>query len=204
MPGLAGRARAALRSATSRWGSCGGCGGRDGGQGAPRTPRTDAVGDLEVVLLPSVCGRAGRPTRPHRPASRVRVGRPCARAPQPSSTGRRCSGDRRARRVRAGRCRRQLVFRGRGFAPRASDPGGNGAGGRPGAAAPVAGRAETIAVVGLLVGLAEPWSAVAAAAGLVVFFAIAVGVHLRARDLMIGLPLGFLLPAAGVVVTAPV
>ncbi|GAB1510147.1 hypothetical protein JCM33774_21890 [Actinophytocola sp. KF-1] len=59
-------------------------------------------------------------------------------------------------------------------------------------------------MVGLLVGLAEPWSAVAAAAGLVVFFAIAVGVHLRARDLMIGLPLGFLLPAAGVVVTAPV
>ncbi len=44
----------------------------------------------------------------------------------------------------------------------------------------------------------------AAASGLVVFFLLAIGTHLRARDRMIGLPLAFLALATAVVVTAPV
>ncbi len=63
---------------------------------------------------------------------------------------------------------------------------------------------KAVAVAGLLAGLAEPWLAVAAAGGLVVFFLLAVGTHLRAGDRMIGLPLGFLALAAAVAVTAPV
>ncbi len=63
---------------------------------------------------------------------------------------------------------------------------------------------KAVAVAGLLAGLAEPWFAVAAACGLVVFFLLAVGVHLRAGDRMIALPLGFLALAAAVAVTAPV
>ncbi|MFI7673424.1 DoxX family protein [Actinophytocola sp. NPDC049390] len=63
---------------------------------------------------------------------------------------------------------------------------------------------KAVAVAGLLAGLARPWFAVAAAAGLVVFFLLAILTHLRVGDRMIGLPLGFLLLAAAVVVTAPV
>lgn len=50
--------------------------------------------------------------------------------------------------------------------------------------------------VGLVVGFWLPWVGLAAAAGLVLFFAAAVGVHLRARDYALGLPLGFLALAA--------
>lgn len=57
---------------------------------------------------------------------------------------------------------------------------------------------------GVPTGLVEPWFAVAAASGLVVFFLLAIGAHLRARDRTIGLPLGFLALAVAVVVTAPV
>ncbi|TDV43592.1 DoxX family protein [Actinophytocola oryzae] len=62
---------------------------------------------------------------------------------------------------------------------------------------------KAVAVVGLLAGLARPWAGVAAAAGLVVFFALAIGTHLRAGDRMVGLPAGFLLLAVAVLVTAP-
>ncbi|MDQ3787357.1 MAG: DoxX family protein [Actinomycetota bacterium] len=63
---------------------------------------------------------------------------------------------------------------------------------------------KAVAVVGLAAGVVEPWFAVAAASGLVVFFLLAIGTHLRARDRMIGLPLAFLALATAVVVTAPV
>jgi uncharacterized membrane protein YphA (DoxX/SURF4 family) len=63
---------------------------------------------------------------------------------------------------------------------------------------------KAAAVAGLLVGLATPWLAVAAAVGLVVFFLLAIGTHVRARDRMIALPIGFLVLAVGVLVTAPV
>jgi hypothetical protein len=63
---------------------------------------------------------------------------------------------------------------------------------------------KAVAVAGLLAGLAVPWLAVAAAAGLVLFFLLAIGTHLRAGDRMIGLPLGFLALAVAVGVTAPV
>jgi hypothetical protein len=49
-----------------------------------------------------------------------------------------------------------------------------------------------------------PWLAVAAAAGLALFFLLAIGVHLRAGDRTIGLALGFLVLAVAVGVTAPV
>lgn len=62
---------------------------------------------------------------------------------------------------------------------------------------------KAVAVVGLLTGLVRPWSAVAAAAGLVVFYLLAVGTHLLAGDRMVGLPLVFLGLAAGVLITAP-
>lgn len=62
---------------------------------------------------------------------------------------------------------------------------------------------KAIAVAGLLAGFALPWLGVAAAAGLVVFFLLAIGIHLRARDHQIGLPLGFLAAAVAVLVTAP-
>jgi len=51
---------------------------------------------------------------------------------------------------------------------------------------------KAAAVVGLLAGLAVPWLGVAAAAGLMVFFLLAIGTHLRAGDRTIGLPIGFL------------
>lgn len=63
---------------------------------------------------------------------------------------------------------------------------------------------KALAVAGLLAGLGNPWLAVAAAAGLVVFFLLAIGTHVRAHDRMIGLPVGFLVLAVGVLVTAPV
>jgi hypothetical protein len=63
---------------------------------------------------------------------------------------------------------------------------------------------KAVAVGGLLAGLAVPWLAVAAAAGLALFFLLAIGVHLRAGDRVIGLPLGFLVLAVAVGVTAPV
>jgi hypothetical protein len=63
---------------------------------------------------------------------------------------------------------------------------------------------KALAVAGLLGGLAVPGLGVAAAAGLVLFFLLAIGTHLRAGDRMIGLPLGFLVLAVAVVVTAPV
>jgi len=63
---------------------------------------------------------------------------------------------------------------------------------------------KALAVAGLLAGLAEPWFAVAAAAGLVPFFLLAIGTHLRASDRALGLPLGFLALAVAVAVTAPV
>lgn len=63
---------------------------------------------------------------------------------------------------------------------------------------------KALAVAGLLAGLAEPWLAVAAASGLVLFFLLAIGTHLRAGDRVIGLPLGFLALAVAVLVTAPV
>jgi DoxX-like family len=47
-------------------------------------------------------------------------------------------------------------------------------------------------VVGLLVGFAVPALGVAAAAGLALFYACAVGVHLRARDYTFGLQYPFL------------
>lgn len=63
---------------------------------------------------------------------------------------------------------------------------------------------KALAVAGLLAGLAEPWLAVAAASGLVLFFLLAIGTHLRAGDRVIGLPLGFLALAVAALVTAPV
>ena len=63
---------------------------------------------------------------------------------------------------------------------------------------------KAVAVVGLVAGLARPWLAVVAAAGLAVFFLLAIGTHVRAGDRMVGLPLVFLGLAAGVLVTAPV
>lgn len=63
---------------------------------------------------------------------------------------------------------------------------------------------KALAVVGLLAGLVVPWFAVAAAAGLTLFFLLAIGTHLRAGDRMIGLPLAFLALAVAVGVTAPV
>lgn len=62
---------------------------------------------------------------------------------------------------------------------------------------------KAVAVVGLIAGLATPWLGVAAAVGLVVFFLLAIGTHLRARDRMIGLPVGFLVLAVAVLATAP-
>lgn len=69
---------------------------------------------------------------------------------------------------------------------------------------PWLGLPKALAVAGLLAGLVVPWLAVAAAAGLVVFFLLAIGAHLRAGDRMIGLPLGFLALAVAVAATAPV
>lgn len=69
---------------------------------------------------------------------------------------------------------------------------------------PWLGAPKAVAVAGLLAGLARPWLAVAAAAGLVVFFLLAIGTHVRAGDRMVGLPVVFLGLAAGVLVTAPV
>jgi DoxX-like protein len=63
---------------------------------------------------------------------------------------------------------------------------------------------KALAAVGLLVGLGDRRLAMAAAAGLVVFFLLAIGTHLRAGDRMVGLPIGFLALAVGVLVTAPV
>lgn len=63
---------------------------------------------------------------------------------------------------------------------------------------------KAVAVMGLLAGLANTWLAVAAAVGLVVFFLLAIGTHLRAGDHTIALPIGFLVLAVGVLVTAPV
>lgn len=62
---------------------------------------------------------------------------------------------------------------------------------------------KAVAVAGLLVGLALPWAAVTAATGLVVFYVLAVGTHLRAGDRMIALPAAFLALAVAVLVTAP-
>lgn len=62
---------------------------------------------------------------------------------------------------------------------------------------------KAVAVAGLLAGLARPWLAVVAAAGLVLFFLLAIGAHARAGNRMVGLPLVFLGLAAGVLVTAP-
>lgn len=63
---------------------------------------------------------------------------------------------------------------------------------------------KALAVVGLLAGLTRPWLAVAAAAGLVLFFLLAIGTHLRVGDRMVGLPVAFLALAVAVGVTAPV
>jgi hypothetical protein len=67
---------------------------------------------------------------------------------------------------------------------------------------PLLGVSKAAAVVGLLVGVVVPWVGVAAAGGLVLFFVLAVAAHLRGRDRMIGLPVGFLALAVAVLVTA--
>lgn len=62
---------------------------------------------------------------------------------------------------------------------------------------------KAAAAAGLLAGLAIPWLAIAAAAGLTAFFLLAIGAHLRAGDHDIGLPLGFLALAIACLITAP-
>jgi hypothetical protein len=63
---------------------------------------------------------------------------------------------------------------------------------------PLLGIPKAAAAVGLLVGIAVPPIGTAAAAGLVLFFLAALGVHVRARDYSssMGLAGGFLLLAA--------
>jgi hypothetical protein len=62
---------------------------------------------------------------------------------------------------------------------------------------------KAAAVLGLLVGFAAPWLGIAAAAGLVLFYLLAIGTHLRVGDRVIGLPVVFLMLASGTLVTAP-
>jgi hypothetical protein len=57
---------------------------------------------------------------------------------------------------------------------------------------PLLGALKLAGAVGLVAGIGLPWAGVAAAVGLVLFFLAAIGVHLRARDYALGLPLGFL------------
>ena len=56
---------------------------------------------------------------------------------------------------------------------------------------PAIGAVKAVAVVGLLVGLAVPTVGIAAAAGAVVFFVLAVLVHLRVGDRAVGPALSF-------------
>ena len=58
-----------------------------------------------------------------------------------------------------------------------------------------------LAGAGLLVGLAVPWVGVAAAAGLVAYFVLAVAAHLRVRDFQLAWPLVFLVLAAAALLT---
>lgn len=54
---------------------------------------------------------------------------------------------------------------------------------------------------GLLAGIALPWLGTAAATGLVAYFLLAVGAHLRARDVQLTWPLVFLSLATAALVT---
>ncbi len=61
---------------------------------------------------------------------------------------------------------------------------------------PALGVPKAAAVLGLIAGFWIPVLGTAAAAGLVVFFVLAIGVHLRVRDYSFGLQYPFLLLAA--------
>lgn len=60
---------------------------------------------------------------------------------------------------------------------------------------PLLGVLKGAGAIGLLVGLAIPLIGVAASIGLILFFTLAVGAHLRARDYRLLFPGGFLLLA---------